>query len=272
MSRTSLPFRHSSRRGFALPLVVLFSLVSTLAIAVMLTRQGAQSLTVQREIEAYESHHLAKGLSEAIEAWKTSITTGTVGDVIAADGHAFTLTTGSMALRVSLFEAQDTALGETGGLSQGSRQLADRILLGVVQAYGPNARAHLRSLGPVAVSANTAPESVLYAAIDAVLLGEGTDALVNEILRARSRNGAVTREDLLQAFDAARIPTEQRGALDGSITTTPIVWRVVVEPIQRGGTIDTYYEGLALIAPPGSPDRASLKGAKLDLKRKTRGE
>lgn len=266
------PRRPASARGFALPLVVLFSLVSTLMIAVMLSRQGTQSLTVKREIDAYGSHHLAKGMSEAIQAWTTSVAGGSIAEVLAEDGHAFTLTAGSDALRVSLFEDQGTALGETKGLSPGSRQLADRVLLGVVQAYGPESKAHLRSIGPVAVSVNSAPEPVLFAAIDAVLEGDGTDALTTEIVRARSRNGFVTRDDLLAAFDSARIPSEKRGALDGSITSTPIVWRVVVEPLQRGGAIDVYYEGQALIAPPGSPDRSSLKGWKLDLRRKTRVE
>lgn len=266
--QTDLPH---ARRGFALPLAVLFSVVAATMVAVMLARQGTQRLAVARQIDSYGSHHLARGMSEVIQAWSTSVGMSRVAEMIADDGRAFTLRSGASALDVSLFDDQGTALGETAGLSKGSRELADQVLLRVAQAYGSEAKMHLRSIGPVAVSVNTAPEGVLAAAIDAVLEGEGTDALVREILRVRSRAGTVTREDLLAAFDTANIAADKRGALDGVITTTPIVWRVVVDPRQPGGRGEEYYEGQAVIAGGASAgDRAGPKSWKLDLQKKYR--
>src|SRR5262249_23640476 len=60
------------RPAFALPMVVLLTLVAAVTLTVILERQAADALTVRRQIGNYEAQHVARGLGEILETWVNS--------------------------------------------------------------------------------------------------------------------------------------------------------------------------------------------------------
>src|SRR4051812_26592877 len=111
------PSRHA-RRAFALPMVLMLVLISGVLLAVMIDRQGAQALTVQRELDSYTFHHISRGVQEAIEAWIRNNGNNDIAGALDVDGHAFDLQVeGGQLVRISFYEAQDTVLAELAGLN-----------------------------------------------------------------------------------------------------------------------------------------------------------
>lgn len=228
MTGASLPTR--ARRAFTLPVVLLLVLIAGITVAVMLERQTAQSLTVNRELEAYTFRHVSKGVQEAVEAWlRISGASRAMAENIDTDGHAFDLTLDSgQNVRILFFDGQDKALIEMAGLSATAREEARLILQELQARAGPKARALVRRDGPLAVSANTAPPEVLYAVINAVTEGDGTEQLVNEVIYARNEK-PLDAQALTEVLNQSSLEVDARNRLAMTLTAQPTLWRVVAE-------------------------------------------
>jgi len=220
----------SRRRAMALPVVLLLVLVSGIVIAVMLERHVVQALTVQRELQQYSFHHTSKGVQEAIEAWlRQSNATRNMAEAIEADGHAFDLKLeNGSTVRVSLFDAQEGVLIELAGLNAQSRELARLIIEELQTRASTTAARYIRREGPLQISANSAPEDVLYAAVNAATGGEDSENLVAEILHARESE-PLNPQTLNDVFTQANVSPENRPRLHQVITAQPTLWRVVAE-------------------------------------------
>lgn len=248
------------RRAFALPLVVLVSLVAALLVAFSLDRAMTQAYSVNRQIERYATHHFSKGVEMLIETFARAVSGRPMPEVLDESGLAMrVLTDDGAGLRVSFFDAQDTVLEVFDGFGRDDRMMGEGELVRLIEAVGVDAvHEHTRKFGPLAVSVNSSSEMVLRAALDAALLGDNVDRVLNSLLQARrsAANGvAMTRDELLLALEAAGLEPQMRSRVERVVTAQPIVWRFVVEPdvpaSSAGGTT-IRYEGLAIIAPPNS--------------------
>lgn len=218
------------RRGMALPVVLMLVLVAGIVISMMMERHVVQALTVQRELQQYAFHHTSKGVQEAIEAWlRQTNATRNMAEAIEADGHAFDLTLdGGSSVRVSLFDAQDGILIELAGLNAQSRDMARLMIEELQTRAGATAARYVRREGPVQISVNSAPEDVLYAAVNAATNGEDSENLVSEILHARDSE-PLTPSTLNDLFTQANVSPENRPRLHMVLTAQPTLWRVVAE-------------------------------------------
>jgi len=233
-------------RGFALPLVLIISLVVSTLIAVVLWRQTAQSLLVQKQIERYSGHHIAAGLKEVIGAWVSSVGNRPLHEAIEADGLALTLIPeAGVSVEVYFFEGQGTVLSDLGGLTDESFRRA-RGILGALAREEPRRLGELtRKYGPVAVSVNTAPEVVLRSAITGAIGADG-QALASSIVSARG-DGKMTPEQLTDLLQKAGLTDEQRTAVTQVLTAQPVVWNVVARTDGGPGQEAVVYRGVALV-------------------------
>jgi len=211
-------------------MVMLLVLVTGVAVAVMMERQVAQAMTVRRQLEQYQFHHAAKGAQEAIEAWiRSSGASRSLQDALEPDGFAFDLAfqTGET-VRVSFFDGQDNALIEMAGLTADAQETARAILLELSSREGAGARNFIRRDGPLAVSVNAARPEVLFAVVNAITEGEGTQDIVDEIIHQRSQ-GPLTGAILNEIYSRTTLLPETRSRLTSVLTAQPSLWRVVAQ-------------------------------------------
>lgn len=236
----------AARPGFALPLVLIVSLVVSTLVAVVLWRQSAQSLLVQKQIERYNGHHVAAGLKEVIGTWVGSLGSRPVSDALAEDGLALTLIPeAGVSVDVYFFEGQGTVLSDLGGLTDESFRRARGILAAIAREEPTRLAQLTRKHGPVAVSVNTAPEIVLRSAVLGAI-GQDGKSLASSILSARG-DGKMTSEQLNDLLQKSGLEEEQRTAVSQVLTAQPIVWNVVIRSDSGPGQEPVVYRGVALV-------------------------
>lgn len=240
--------------GFALPMVLLLVMVGGIMIAFMLERQSGQSLIVNRQLDAYQSHHIGRGFREAIEAWLTSNGTTKLSESLDGDGHAFDLAvdTGSRSkaaetVRVSMYDGQGTILADLTGITGQSRELGqailDRLREDARRESPAKIRAMIRRDGPLAVSAGSASPEVLQIVAAAATDGERGDEVAKEVMRARE-SGILDITALNDAFSRAGVSPEARIKLGQAFVPEANLWRIEAEVVRRfsagasGGRVD----------------------------------
>jgi hypothetical protein len=254
------------RRAFALPLVVLVSLIAALLVSFSLDRAMTQAYGVSRQIDRYATHHFTKGVETLIESFSRSVSGRQMSEVLDGSGLAMRVVTDDGAgLRVSFFDAQDTMLEVFDGFGRDDRMMGEGALVRLIESQGiEGVRQHTRKFGPLAVSVNSSSEQVLRAALDAALLGEGVDRTLNAVLQARrsaASAGAMTRDELVLALESAGLEPQMRSRVERVVTAQPIVWKFVVEPDvtpSSAGGASIRYEGLAIISPPNADRGANI--------------
>lgn len=257
--------RHDSR-AFALPMVALMSVVVGLLAAMMIERQGAQTRLVQRQITSYRDDHLARGLEEIVDSWLKGVAHRPLRERLDPDGKALEMELdGGIKLSVYVFDAQGTVLTDLGGLAGESMQDA-RGILSELRHSASAARLRsppplTRKRGPVRVSALTAPDEVLRAAVTYATGGDKADAFIAAILRGQS-SGKMTNEDLIQFQNEASVSAAARPVIQRVLTTEPTLWRLDAKitrtnpgPFERASAT---YTGLAIL------DRGASRAAAKD--------
>lgn len=78
------------RRGFALPLVILLTLVVSLGVAVLMQRNSTGYLAARRQADGYIRHHAGAGMREMVNRWLTTVR-GRLKESIESTGLAFSL-------------------------------------------------------------------------------------------------------------------------------------------------------------------------------------
>lgn len=249
------PARLHTRRGFALAIVLMLIIVSSVVIAYVLDRQATQSLSVKRQIDSYTFHHISRGIQEAVEGWVRFNGTQPIRTALDDEGRAFDLIVeGGQTVHVFFKDAQDLVLADFSGLTGEALDSGIDILTELRHNEGEHARDFVRREGPTAVSVNNAPEKVLKAVIGSVLGPLDTGALIREITRARIE-GWIDQEQMNEVYRKAETPTAEMARVQSLLTAEPVLWRVVAEAAvpenvwPRPPTIR--YGGLAVIAGPG---------------------
>ncbi len=273
-----------SRRGFALPLVVLLALVSSLVVAVMLDRSTTQARTVKRQLDGYRDDHFAKGMQEAIDSWMKSVATKPMAELLEEDGHAMDLELADgVILKLYVFDAQGSVLIDFGTLQGDSITDAQ----GVAMAYSGISAQELqkaskaiaetelkirtagrytpvtltRRYGSPAISVNSAPDPVLAAVANFAGGGDLVAELIESVNAARSAApmGATELADLI-----AKIQTEPeiRAILQRLLTAQPSFWQVEARLYRTNQLSEpaAVYSGYSLISGRGNTSRDRTGG------------
>lgn len=145
-------------------MVILLALAGSLAVVVLLDRQGASTASVRRQIDAYNNHHIAFGMREMISKWLRQFR-GTLRDNLDQDGFAFALNLpGGNSVRVYMEDGQGLALSDTSNFTGRRKEILDFVSAYVqLNAQPEEVENLLRPAGPGVISLNTAPRAVLEA-------------------------------------------------------------------------------------------------------------
>lgn len=247
--------RRKARRAYALAMVMLAMVASGAMLAVMLDRQGAQSLAVRRHLDQYQEHHGVRGLEEVIEAWLKTLQGEDVSQVVTAEGGRvleLVLADRSTAT-VALAPGQGELLARPTMADATQRQTAMRLVERVRALVRPEELPALtRDAGPLVVDIRHTAEPILIAIVEEVL-GEPNDALVRELVRL-GQSTSTRRADITRAAADAGLTPEQRSRLNELVTTEAELWRIRVEvrPPRLPGQIErvvSAYEGLVRLSP-----------------------
>lgn len=218
------------RRAFALPLVLLMSVAVSLMIAVMLERQMAQRLTIARQVEAYQRHHVAKGIQEIIDSWIRSVSGRALSSTIVEGVPVLTLTLadGSTA-EVTFKDAQGSVLSSAAGLVGRDARDAVAIRAALPRVSRPTELAPLtRDVGPLAVSVRSAPPEVIEAVYTAIGGASGAREFAQRLIDARTSK-PLEQSDIARTAITLGIPGEARARLNELLVPEPSLWFVTVE-------------------------------------------
>ena len=251
---------HVSRRrgGFALPLVVLLTVIAGILLAAMLDRFGTQQTFAQRQLEQYRDHHIARGLQEAMQAWVNSIDTQTqsLKASLGERGKAFDLELDGQRVTVYLQDGQGTALAEFAGLTTDEMRVAAEVLDQLQKQDRQEARQLIRREGPLAVSVKAADERVLMAVARACCDSSRASRVVTEVLRVRD-DEEFTIATMAEAFTKAAVEGEERVKLMQMLVTEPTLYRGVAEAPRQGGGVIRYTFNVLI---PSGANRARMSG------------
>lgn len=242
-------------RGFALPMVMLLSLVGVMVVASMLTRYGSQNRFVMRHRMRYVEHHTQRGVQEIVGTWLDLVRGGPIRDIVRDDGLAFVVDyEGGRRLEVFIHDGQGTLL--TNSSAMNNREI--RVIEGALaelQANGPigNLAKWTRPRGPTGVSVMSAPFEVLRAVLIGADIQETTaDRVADDILQEREK-GELTQPDVLRLLGAPGVSPESRGLAAAVLTASPSLFAIETRVYDRGrGPMTAHYSGLVEVETRGS--------------------
>jgi hypothetical protein len=115
------------RRAFALPLVILLTLIVSLAVAILMQRNSIGYLAARRQADGYIDHHAGLGMREMVSRWLTTVR-GRLNESLEDDGFAFSLELpGGDRVDVFLDDAQGAALARTDMLTGRRREIVEMM-------------------------------------------------------------------------------------------------------------------------------------------------
>lgn len=240
------------RRGYALIVVLLLVITSSVLTATMLNRLGTQSLAYGRTIDQYQHHHGKTSLEEVVTAWLRSVGNLSIADMLVDDGHVLTLTLADRSTaRVYLADGQGTVLSRFVGLSAEDRLDAPRIYQALENLVGPeNAHGFSREIGPMAVSVRGATREAIAAALGVIVNPSFDPLAVADAILAEAADGSISSSAISRIARERGVPQEQLGLVGRVLSATTNVWRLRVELYTPSTPLaaprrTTVYEGYA---------------------------
>ena len=236
------------RRAFALPLVVLLSMIATMAIAVMLERQGQQTKSTIRHMRWTQDRHLERGVREVTGAWLTGASRR-LDDIAAEGGHAIDLTMADgRTFRIDVEDAQGAILTTFEGVSEAELPFAEAAYDAILLRAPNDATLDgwTRQVGPAAISALTAPEDVLAAAA-MPMIGEGpATAMARDIVleREEAADGPGGTQWLRRILAEYFTELDQRRSAQRLIVANPSLWRLRITVLDRNERFSSMYEAI----------------------------
>lgn len=217
-------------RGFALPLVILLSLVATILVSVMLERQGAQRITIARAGDEYKQTHFARGVSEVVDTWLSYQGAKPLRDLLSRDGKAMDLELGDgSVLSVFMRDVQGLLLTDTSGLTPDDAADLRGALENLAESVPRQELSRFtRRFGPPAVSVLSAPGEVLAAIAHQVAGAQNADALLQALLEIRDKPRP-NAQDLNQAAITAELDDSQRKVFTRLVVVDSAFFRMVVD-------------------------------------------
>lgn len=237
-SRTTppVPSHRRPRPAFALPVVLLLTLVAGIIAATMLTREATHRLGTQRQLDSYRDHHISRGVREVIGQWAISLSGQPVEKMIAPDGHLLDIEPADGGLvRVSMADGQGAVLSDLGKISGEDRADGERILAALNEiTRGKPDPSWLRPVGPVKISAATAPEEVIEAVARVLVPTTGAATSLTRAIMSARRDGPMTESDLATAVGRAGLASDQLSRFNRLVTAKPELWLVTVDVHEPG--------------------------------------
>lgn len=251
--------RPRSRRAFALPLVVLLTLVASLSLVLLLERRAVAHRTVQRQVQAYSGHHRAAGIQETITQWLA--TTRVRGRESLSDtGQAYRLVLpGGEEIRVAMADGQGAALIDETNLTAERRTIVRRMREHLERLPPELTYLATRAVGPPEISIRTAPAIVIDALVAAVVDPDRQVRAVEAILSRRNA-GLLTREELPRALADVGVTDEERDLMLAMLVESPTIWQVVAEIVGPRGERLSRSGGLMEWRPEARSDQFSHAG------------
>ncbi len=233
--------------GFALPLVVLLSMVATMAIAIMLERQGHQTLTTIRQLRWTQDRHLERGVREVAGSWLTSASRR-LNEISKSGGHALDLNMeDGRTIRLDIEDAQGRVLSNFDGVAENELPFAQGAYDAIVMAAGDPEELErwTRTVGPAAISAASAPEEVLAAAV-APMIGESQAlSMARDIVLAREDAADEPGTQWLRQIIAEYMTEmEDRRTMQRLLVAEPNLWRIRITVLDGRGRIGSMYEAI----------------------------
>ena len=256
---------HGSRRAYALAMVVVLLMVSSVLIAVMLDRANDHRLTVKRQLQQYVEEQVGRGMREAVEAWLAFQRGEDLREALDSDGRGFSIQieSGGVAqgqqVDIYVRDAQGTILAELAGLQQESFKIARDALIALRQEEGRDWKKFTRPEGPVAVSLTSASRESLTAIVTACVDGMGVPGFVDEVISARggefvggSSGSEMTQEDFAKLVNDSGLSPEAKSRLMMALTISPSLWWVEARSVSRDPDRPSLrFGGYAIIARQG---------------------
>ncbi|MFM9997054.1 MAG: hypothetical protein ACKVU4_14795 [Phycisphaerales bacterium] len=246
-------------RAFALPTVLLLTMVVGVAAAAMLSREADNRLMIERQLRAYGTHHMGKGVREVVGQWAISLSSQPLEKMIASDGHVLDLAMADGTLvRVSMADGQGSLLNDLARVPTSERVDAAAMIEALREVAGSSVEPDwVRPVGPVRVSAMGAPEAVLTAGARVATSTKGqATALVRAIMDAR-RDGEMTEATLNAAASRAGLTGDALSKFNRLFAPRPELWLLGVEvyppaaPGRRADQPESRYRGRIVLGQAG---------------------
>lgn len=207
-----------------LPVVILLSFVSTIAIASALRVQGQQSLLVQRRILEYRRHHDMLGAQAIIRFWLSRESAASLAQKSseAEPAHRFSLPTGAR-IAVYVTDGQGLAHVSIGELPEPKKSLLEIVAWKL--RHRPDVT---RGVGPEDISINSAPRPVLEAMVE-------TGASFAEAVIAERERAPLTRDSLQELLTEVGIEGEEAADVMRMVTFNSSLWALRVEMEDEDG-------------------------------------
>lgn len=234
-----------------MPMVILLALIVGIMTAIMLERQSAQSLTVQRQLHEYRDQHFSRGVREVVGQWTDTLAGQPIQNLIQEDGHILDIQAADGSwIAIYMFDGQGSALVDLTGLQEQDRTDAMGILQELAAITGDNpAPGLLRSVGPVKICAASASPEVLEAVGNYASGSRNGRRFSDSITKARSRQ-PLTQADIQTAQSAADMTAEQRQVANRVLLTSPELWNMVIDVYNPGERVPSVRYG-GRFSPPG---------------------
>ncbi len=259
---TPLITQRPAPRAFALPLVLAIVILGTFIMMAVLERYSGQRLIIEKQLDAYQDHHISRGVREAVDAWAGAASAGapqrpatgeqpavkTIQDYLGPEGHAFDLAPKDGApVSVYMHEAQGTLLADFSGLS-GQELQAAAGALAALEEVAPstiNPTKYTRKEGPLAVSVRSATPTVLSAICRSALGPTKGREFAEELIRVRQQPDFDATK-LNEAYQRTGVNGEDAAKLQMLLTASPGLWLVVAEMDGSNNSI-VRYRGLTTV-------------------------
>lgn len=238
------PRQHISRkdrgRGFALPLVILLTLVVGLGVAVLFQRHGVAALAARRQADDYIHRHAGLGMRELISRWLTTVR-GKLQESLDSDGFAFSLALPDGGrVDVTIEDAQGTILSRTDDLTGRRREIVE-LMNYTLKPLAPELREQLtRQHGPSEISIESARPEVLLALASAIAGPDAADDVMRSLTQRRDDQApgrTLTMDQIARALSEARMEPPQIAEFQAMLTTTPTLWLAIAEVKGSGGRV-----------------------------------
>lgn len=229
------------RRGFAMVMVILLTLVAGLSITVILDRHGQAALAERRTIRGYQEHHEQQGLRDlvgtAIEygalarADRTTAPEPVEIVLLSADGRRYAIVAD---------DAHGRVLADgSGSAGPIMTQAAERLRAASADAEDR----YLRTRGPARVSLATAEEPVLAAVLQAIDPDAPAATFAANVLKAR-REKPLAAQDINRLLKESGVDEEVISVALRCFTHESLLWRLKVEVTGRDGQVVSRHLGL----------------------------
>ena len=240
--------RSASRRGYALVLVTLLTMVSSMAVAVILQRHAAVSRSVQRQVEQTRQRHVERGLRELLSGWLRTMRGDSVAARLGPGGHALDIELPGGVVSVWLRDGQGLAMADFDALPEPDAERARAVYETLARRVGPGDLERMTRLaGPSRISVASAPPDALEAAIESIL-GAGQAREVARLVREAAIAGPLTDTQLRnQTLSQAGVEPSDRSLLMRVITVEPELWELDIRSFDTRGRDAGRYRALVSI-------------------------